>query len=83
MMMSRQSGKNQLNAVLEAFSLFTRREGMIVKAADILLEIDKVQDVTPEKFDRDFRPMSATQNTTCVMYGTAWCDDALLETASR
>lgn len=46
--------------------------------ADLLLEIDEAQDVTPEKFDRDFRPMSATQNTTCVMYGTAWSDDTLL-----
>src|SRR5579883_2458697 len=32
-MMSRQSGKNQLSAVLEAFLLCTRREGVIVKAA--------------------------------------------------
>lgn len=146
-MMSRQSGKNQLSAVLEAFLLFTRRQGMIVKSAptfnpqiinsrrrlmsmlenpfcarriwtsyaqiglapstdmhlvkrhagpsvmffsadpesnvvgataDILLEIDEAQDVTHEKFDRDFRPMSSTTNSTCVMYGTAWSDDTLL-----
>lgn len=146
-MMSRQSGKNQLSAVLEAFLLFTRPGGMIVKAAptfspqiinsrrrlmsmlenpfcskriwtsyaqiglapsadqqqirrhvgpsvmffsadpesnvvgataDLLLEIDEAQDVTHEKFDRDFRPMSSTTNSTCVMYGTAWSDDTLL-----
>lgn len=146
-MMSRQSGKNQLSAVLEAFLLFTRTQGTIVKAAptfnpqiinsrkrlmqmltnrqcaprvwttyatiglgpahnraavklhvgpsvmffsaapesnvvgataDLLLEIDEAQDVTPEKFDRDFRPMSAVSNSTTVMYGTAWSDDTLL-----
>jgi hypothetical protein len=131
-MMSRQSGKNQLSAVLEAYLLMTMPQGTIVKAAptftpqiitsrlrllamldtpftreriwtshgyivglapgpessllrnhtgprvmfysarqesnvvgataDILLEIDEAQDVTPEKFDRDFRPMAATSN---------------------
>jgi hypothetical protein len=35
-MMSRQSGKNQLSAILEAFLLFTRQEGVIVKAAPTL-----------------------------------------------
>lgn len=146
-MMARQSGKNQFSAVLEAFLLFSRREGTIVKAAptfnpqiinsrrrllhmlenpfcnrriwtsyaqiglaprtdsrllkrhvgpstmffsadpdsnvvgataDLLLEIDEAQDVTPEKFDRDFRPMSATTNATTVLYGTAWSDETLL-----
>ncbi len=32
-MMSRQSGKNQLSAILEAFLLFSRKEGTIIKAA--------------------------------------------------
>lgn len=149
-MMSRQSGKNQLSAVLEAFLLFSLGQGTIVKAAptfnpqvinsrrrllsilenpfcskriwtsyaqvglsptadarqvrrhvgpsvmfysadpdsnvvgataDLLLEIDEAQDVTPEKFDRDFRPMAATANSTTVMYGTAWSDDTLLARA--
>ncbi len=146
-MMSRQAGKNQLSAVLEAFLLFSRRQGFIIKAAptfnpqiinshrrlmsmlenpylsgriwtsyatiglapkaekqllkrhvgpavqffsadpdsnvvgataSILLEIDEAQDVTPEKFDRDFRPMAATTNSTTIMYGTAWSEDTLL-----
>ncbi len=146
-MMSRQSGKNQLSAILEAFLLCTRREGMIVKAAptfnpqianshrrllsmlenplcarrvwtsyaqvglasraepglvrrhtgpsvmfysaapgsnvvgataDLLLEIDEAQDVSPEKFDKAFRPMASTTNSTTVLYGTAWSDDTLL-----
>jgi hypothetical protein len=147
-MMARQSGKNQLSAVLEAFLLVHLSEGTIVKAAptynpqittsrlrlltlldapgirervwhahgnitglapeaetallrahvgprvmffsagdesnvvgataDILLEIDEAQDVSPDKFDRDFRPMAATANTTTVLYGTAWSDTTLL-----
>ncbi len=146
-MLSRQAGKNQLSAVLEAFLLFTRPSGCIVKCAptfspqitnshrrlmsmletkvtsgriwtsygviglapradkgllkrhvgpfvqffsadpdsnvvgataSILLEVDEAQDVLPEKFDRDFRPMASTTRSTTVMYGTAWSDDTLL-----
>jgi len=147
-MMARQSGKNQLSAVLEAFLLACMPQGTIVKAAptfnpqitnsrlrllslldtpatrervwqsqghiiglspqadplllrqhsgprvmffsaspesnvvgataDLLLEIDEAQDVSREKFDRDFRPMAATSNATTVLYGTAWSDDTLL-----
>lgn len=146
-MMARQSGKNQLSAILEAFLLFSRKEGVIVKAAptfnpqvinsrrrlltvlgnpfcskriwtswaqvglapaaqsdylrqhvgastmfcsadpesnvvgataSLLLEIDEAQDVLPEKFDKDFRPMAATTNATTILYGTAWSDDTLL-----
>lgn len=147
-MMSRQSGKNQLSAVLEAYLLWRMTEGTIVKAAptftpqilnsrlrllslldapltrervwssngyiiglapkadsalvrlhagprvmfysagaesnvvgataNLLLEIDEAQDVSPEKFDRDFRPMGATSNATTILYGTAWSDTTLL-----
>lgn len=147
-MMARQSGKNQLSAVLEAFLLACMPQGTIVKAAptfnpqitnsrlrllslldtpatreriwqsqghiiglspqadplllrqhagprvmffsaspesnvvgataDLLLEIDEAQDVSREKFDRDFRPMAATCNSTTVLYGTAWSDSTLL-----
>ena len=147
-MMSRQSGKNQLSAVLEAFLLTCMPQGTIVKAAptfnpqitnsrlrllsllntsllrsrvwqgegyiiglapqanqilvrrrigprvmffsagpesnvvgataDLLLEIDEAQDVASEKFERDFRPMASTRNTTTVLYGTAWTDSTLL-----
>lgn len=147
-MMARQSGKNQLSAVLEAFLLSCMPGGTIVKAAptftpqivnsrlrllslldtpytreriwsshgyiiglaptpdpallhahagprvmfysaglesnvvgataDLLLEIDEAQDVAPEKFDRDFRPMAAVSNATTILYGTAWSDTTLL-----
>ena len=147
-MMARQSGKNQLSAVIEAYLLACMPQGTIVKAAptftpqiitsrlrllslldtpftrdriwtshgyilglapsaepallrnhagprimfysagpesnvvgataDLLLEIDEAQDVLPEKFDRDFRPMASTSNATTVLYGTAWSDHTLL-----
>ena len=147
-MMARQSGKNQLSAVLEAYLLTCLAEGTIVKAAptftpqiinsrlrllslldtpltrrriwtnhgyivglapqadpallrtqagprvmfysaspesnvmgataDLLLEIDEAQDVSHEKFNRDFRPMASTKNATTVLYGTAWTDTTLL-----
>jgi hypothetical protein len=147
-MLARQSGKNQLSAVLEAYLLATMPAGSIVKAAptftpqivnsrlrllsllespalservwssrgyiiglapradpallkrqvgprilfysaaptsnvvgataSLLLEIDEAQDVQPEKFDRDFRPMASTTAATTVLYGTAWSDDTLL-----
>jgi len=47
--------------------------------ANVLLEIDEAQDFSPEKYDRDFRPMGATANVTTVLYGTAWTEDGLLE----
>src|SRR5579859_4468358 len=147
-MMARQTGKNQLSAIIEAYLLCSMSEGAIVKAAptfnpqihhsrlrllslldapsireriwtssghilgltpqadptllrahtgprvmfysaspesnvmgataDLLLEIDEAQDVAPEKFDRDFRPMASAKNATTILYGTAWSETTLL-----
>ncbi len=52
---------------------------VVGQTADLLLEIDEAQDVLPDKFNRDFRPMAAAQNATTVLYGTAWRSDSLLE----
>ena len=52
---------------------------VVGQTADLLLEIDEAQDVSPDKFNRDFRPMAAAQNATTVLYGTAWRSDSLLE----
>ena len=49
--------------------------------ADLLLEVDEAQDVEPEKFDRDFRPMAASTNAPVVYYGTPWGPRSLLEQA--
>jgi hypothetical protein len=46
--------------------------------ANLLLEIDEAQDVSEEKYLRDFRPMGATGNVTTVLYGTAWSAGTLL-----
>ena len=52
---------------------------VVGNTASLLLEIDESQDVSPDKFNRDFMPMGATANVTTVHYGTAWHDDSLLE----
>jgi hypothetical protein len=49
--------------------------------AHTLLEVDEAQDVDPDKFDREFRPMAATTNATTVYYGTAWDETCLLAQA--
>jgi hypothetical protein len=46
--------------------------------ANPLLEIDEAQDVDPDKFDKEFRPMAAAFNATTVLYGTAWSEIDLL-----
>ncbi|MFC2072972.1 hypothetical protein ACFLUU_09830 [Chloroflexota bacterium] len=47
--------------------------------AHILLEIDESQDVSQEKYSKEFKPMGATTNVTTVHYGTTWDDTTLLE----
>jgi hypothetical protein len=47
--------------------------------AHLLLEIDEAQDITREKYSKEFRPMGSTTNVTSVLYGTAWDDTTLLE----
>jgi hypothetical protein len=47
--------------------------------ADILMEIDESQDVSREKYTKEFRPMGSASNITTVHYGTTWDDATLLE----
>jgi hypothetical protein len=47
--------------------------------AHLLLEIDESQDVSQEKYTKEFKPMGATTNVTTVHYGTTWDDATLLE----
>ncbi len=47
--------------------------------AGLILEVDEAQEVLPEKFDKDFRPMAASTNATTVYYGTPWDGNSLLE----
>ncbi len=52
---------------------------MVGNTAHILLEIDESQDVSKEKYTKEFKPMGATTNVTTVHYGTTWDDATLLE----
>jgi len=52
---------------------------VVGNTAHILLEIDESQDVSKEKYNKEFRPMGATANVTTVHYGTTWDDSTLLE----
>ncbi len=47
--------------------------------AHILLEVDESQDVSQEKYSKEFRPMGSATNVTAVHYGTTWDDATLLE----
>ncbi len=47
--------------------------------ADILMEIDESQDVSKDKYTKEFRPMGSPTNVTTIHYGTAWDDSTLLE----
>jgi len=67
-----------LNATWTFFS--TEPSASVVGAtASLLLEVDEAQDVSADKFNRDFRPMAAAFNSTTVLYGTAWEETSLLE----
>ena len=52
---------------------------VVGNTAHILLEVDESQDVTKEKYTKEFRPMGAATNVTTVHYGTTWDDSTLLE----
>jgi hypothetical protein len=52
---------------------------VVGNTAHILLEIDESQDVSKEKYTKEFKPMGAATNVTTVHYGTTWDDSTLLE----
>ena len=52
---------------------------VVGNTAHILLEVDESQDVSKEKYNKEFKPMGATTNVTTVHYGTTWDDATLLE----
>jgi hypothetical protein len=66
-------------------SFFSAQEkaNVVGATASLLLEIDEAQDVDPDKYDRELRPMASSTNATTVMYGTAWSEDSLLERQKR
>jgi len=52
---------------------------VVGNTAHLLLEIDESQDVSEEKYNKEFKPMGATTNVTTVHYGTTWDEQTLLE----
>lgn len=52
---------------------------VVGNTAGLLLEVDEAQDVSADKYDKEFRPMCAAFNATTVLYGTAWSDTDLLQ----
>jgi hypothetical protein len=65
-----------------AKAVFLSAEGsssVVGHTADLLLEIDESQDVSKEKYTREFRPMGSATNVTTILYGTTWDDSTLLE----
>ena len=46
--------------------------------AGLLLEADEAQDIDPDRFTKDFRPMAASTAATTVLYGTPRSEDDLL-----
>jgi hypothetical protein len=65
-----------------ARAIFLSADGssnVVGNTAHILLEIDEAQDVSKEKYTKEFKPMGATTNVTTVHYGTTWDNTTLLE----
>lgn len=73
----------QLGRASVAFLSADHSASVVGATASLLLEIDEAQDVDPDKYDRDFRPMASSTNATTVLYGTAWGEDSLLERQRR
>jgi hypothetical protein len=66
----------------EARAIFLSAEessNVVGNTAHLLLEVDEAQDVSEEKFTKEFKPMGSTTNVTTVLYGTTWDDSTLLE----
>jgi hypothetical protein len=68
-----------LGAARAIFLSAEESSSVVGHTADILLEVDESQDVSKEKYSKEFRPMGAATNVTTVHYGTTWDDTTLLE----
>ncbi len=76
---------SQMGYILQlgnARAIFLSAEGsssVVGHTADLLLEIDEAQDISKEKYTKEFRPMGSAANVTTILYGTTWDDSTLLE----
>lgn len=69
----------RLGSARQIFLSAEESSSVVGHTADILMEIDESQDVSRDKYTKEFRPMASAHNTTTVHYGTAWSDSTLLE----
>jgi len=69
----------RLGAAREIFFSADNASHVVGATAHILLEVDESQDVSREKYSKEFRPMGSATNVTTVHYGTTWDDSTLLE----
>jgi hypothetical protein len=69
----------RLGAARQVFLSAEESSSVVGHTADILLEIDESQDVSKDKYTKEFRPMASSTNATTVHYGTTWDDATLLE----
>ncbi len=68
-----------LGAARAVFLSAEESSAVVGHTADILLEIDESQDISKDKYTKEFRPMGSSTNVTTVHYGTTWDDSTLLE----
>ena len=68
-----------LGAARCAFLSADESSRVVGHTADILLEMDEAQDISKDKYSKEFRPMGSAANCTAVLYGTTWDDTTLLE----
>jgi len=69
----------RLGRARQVFLSADESSNVVGTTAHILLEVDESQDVSREKYAKEFRPMGASTNVTTVHYGTTWDDSTLLE----
>lgn len=69
----------RLGEARQVFLSADQSSSVVGHTADVLLEIDESQDVSKEKYTKEFRPMGSASNVTTVHYGTTWNDSTLLE----
>jgi hypothetical protein len=68
--------------LVEAKAIFLSADNssnVVGNTAHLLIEVDEAQDVSEEKYYKEFKPMGSTTNVTSVLYGTTWDDSTLLE----
>ena len=68
----------RLGNAYQIFLSADESSSVVGHTADILLEIDESQDVSKDKYTKEFRPMASASNTTTIHYGTTWDDRTLL-----